>query len=287
MGLYDRDYTQDGYQQRYQYAPRVRIGFPRITSVVKWLLIINGVVFLLTAMNRTLGILAIEWFSVFPETIAKTLQLWRLITYQFLHDPTGFGHILINMLWLFFFGPMLERMWGSRKFLAFYLICGAAGGILYPFLTLVGWLPVGPLIGASGAILGIIAACALLFPSMRVFVFGIFPVPMIVLAIVFALISILTLLNPDSFANAGGEAAHLAGMVVGAAYVLSKPLRAKWLMKAKAKKWNKQRDLEQQIQLNLDRILEKVHNSGIHSLSAKEKKILKKATRLEQTKNRF
>ncbi len=287
MGLYDRDYAQEDYQYRYQHTPRMRIGFPRITPVVKWLLIINGVVFLLTSMNRSFGIFVIERFSVFPVTIGKTLQFWRLITYQFLHDPTGFGHILINMLWLFFFGPLLERIWGSRKFLTFYLICGAAGGILYPFLALVGWLPVGPLIGASGAILGIIAACALLFPSMRVFVLGIFPVPMMVLAIIFALISILTLLKPDSFANAGGEAAHLAGMVAGAAYVLSKPLRAKWLMKTKAKKWNQQRDLEQQIQQNLDRILDKVHNSGIHSLSAKEKKILKKATRLEQTKNRL
>ncbi len=287
MGLYDRDYTQENYQYRYQYAPRMRFGFPRITPVVKWLLIINCVVFLLTYINRTLGIFAIERFSVFPETIAKTLQFWRLITYQFLHDPTRFRHIFWNMLILFFFGPMLERIWGGRKFLTVYLICGAAGGILYPFLTLVGWLPVAPLIGASGAILGIIAACALLFPSLRVFVLGIFPIPMMVLAIIFALISILILLKPDRFSNAGGEAAHLAGMIVGAAYVLSKPLRARWLMKTKAKKWNKQRVLEQQVQQELDRILEKVHNSGIHSLSAKEKKILKKATRLEQTKNRL
>jgi membrane associated rhomboid family serine protease len=285
MGLYDRDYTQDGYEHRYHYAPRMRIGFPRITPVVKWLLIINGIVFFLTSAFESLGIFAIRWFSVFPVNIAATFQLWRLITYQFLHG--GFWHIVFNMLCLYFLGPLLERLWGSRKFLIFYLMCGAAGGILYPLLALVGWLGVGPLIGASGAILGIIAACAVLFPSMKVYVFGIFPVSMMVLAIVLALVSILSLLNPNKYTNAGGEAAHLAGMVVGAAYVLSKPLRARWQMKTRAKKWNKQRDLEQQVQQELDRILEKVHNSGIHSLSAREKKILKKATRLEQTKNRL
>lgn len=283
MGLYDRDYTRDNYQYRYQYTPQMRFGFPRITPIVKKLLIINGLVFLFTALSTSLDIFAIEWFSVFPP---KTLQLWRLITYQFLHDTTRFGHILWNMLLLYFFGTMLERIWGSRKFLTFYLICGAAGGILYPLLARVGWLPVVPLIGASGAILGIIVACAILFPSMRILVFGIVPVSIVVLSIIVTLISIIILLNPGRYENAGGQAAHLAGIAVGAAYVFSKPLRVKWLMKTRAKRWKNQVLQQQHLQLELDRILEKVHNSGIHSLSAKEKRTLKKVTELEQTENK-
>jgi membrane associated rhomboid family serine protease len=287
MGLYDRDYTQEHHQDSYQYIPQMRIGFPVISPVVKWLLIINCLIFLITYIFRDSGRLAVEWFSVNPESAGKSLQVWRLVTYQFLHDYEGFGHIFFNMLTLFFFGPLLERFWGSRKFLLFYLICGSAGGILYPLLVFAGWLQPYPLIGASGAILGIIAASALLFPTMRVYIFwGLFPIPLILLAVVFAVFSVLTLLRPYDFANAGGEAAHLAGMAVGAVYVLTGPFQKKILLNIRSKRWRKKLDQEHQIQLEVDRILEKVYHSGIGSLSSKEKKILKKATELEQIKKR-
>ena len=292
MGLYDRDYTQDDYQQRYQYPPRMRIGFPRITPVVKKLLIINAAVFLIDKIFFKPEFIVPpfllpisffdKWFSVFPYSLASTLQLWRILTYQFLH--ADIWHIFINMLCLYFLGPTLERHWRAKKFLIFYLCCGAAGGVFYTLLVSVNFLGAAPMVGASGSILGLLASCAILFPQFVVFIFF-FPVPIRVAAVGLTLVYIFIVATRGE--NAGGEAAHLAGMVVGAAYVLSKPLRAKWLMKTRAERWNKQRDLEQQIQQELDRILEKVHNSGIHSLSAKEKKILKEATRLEQTKNRL
>ncbi len=286
MGLYDRDYTKFDYQSHHG-APQMQFRFPRLTPVVKWLLIINVAVFLLTFMITPLAKLSLTWFSVYPVNIGTSLQLWRLITYQFLHDTNDFGHIFVNMLILFFFGPMLERLWGSKKFLTFFLICGAMGGIFYPFLTFVGWLQVGYLIGASGAILGMLAAGAILFPRMRVWIFGIFPIPMMFLASIFALISIMTLLRPDKFANAGGQAAHLAGMVTGALYVVSDSYRAKFKMKFRSGKWQKNIENQQNLQLQVDRILQKVHQKGIHSLTAKEKRILKKATREHQKQNHF
>ena len=120
MGLYDRDYTQADFQQHqshFRYAPR--IAFPKLTPVVKWLLIINVSVFLVSIMIPSLGLFLYKWFSVYPATLGMSLQPWRVITYQFLHDIGGFGHIFINMLVLFFFGPMLEKFWGSKKFLIF------------------------------------------------------------------------------------------------------------------------------------------------------------------------
>jgi membrane associated rhomboid family serine protease len=284
MGLYDRDYTQENHKDSYQYIPQMRIGFPVITPVVKWLLIINSVIFILTFINRSLGRSAVDLFAVYPEGWAN-LQIWRLVTYQFLHDFEGFGHIFFNMLTLFFFGPLLERLWGGRRFLIFYLICGSMGGILYPLLVFVGWLPAVPLIGASGAILGIIAAAALLFPSMKVYIFwGLFPIPLMLLAVVFAAFSLLTLLRPSEYVNAGGEAAHLAGMAAGAAYVLSGPVRKKLILNVRSKRWRKKMAEQQQLQADVDRILEKVYRSGIGSLSSKEKKMLRKATELEQMK---
>ena len=171
MGLYDRDYTQADFhsqQSHYRYAPR--ISFPRLTPVVKWLLIINVVVFFISIMIPSFATFLYNWFSVYPATLGMSLQLWRIITYQFLHDINGFGHIFVNMLGLFFFGPMLEKFWGSKKFLIFYLVCGATGGVLYPVLSHIGWLSEGPLplVGASGSIFGLLAAGAILFPNLRV-----------------------------------------------------------------------------------------------------------------------
>jgi len=286
MGLYDRDYTRFDYQSHHS-IPQMQFRFPRLTPAVKWLLIINVAVFLVTFMITPLAKFSLTWFSVYPVNVGTSLQFWRLITYQFLHDTNDFGHIFVNMLVLFFFGPMLERLWGSKKFLIFFLICGAMGGIFYPFLTFIGWLPVGHLIGASGAILGILAAGAILFPRMRVWVLGIFPIPMMFLAITFALISIMTLLRPDKFANAGGQAAHLAGMVTGAIYVLSESYRAKFKMKFHSGKWQKNIENQHNLQLQVDRILQKVHQKGVHSLTAKEKRILKKATKEHQKQNHF
>jgi len=287
MGLYDRDYTQADYESRYRHAPQMRMNFPRLTPAVKWLLIINIVVFVLSFLITPLAEFFYRWFSVYPATVGMSLQLWRLVTYQFLHSIAGFRHIGWNMLILYFLGTMLEPFWGSRKFLIFYLVCGAAGGVLYPLLALAGWLRVGPLVGASGAILGVLAAIAILFPNRRVLLMFVFPVRLRVVAIVLALIGILTVLRPDRMANAGGEAAHLAGMLAGAIYVFSGSWRTKLKLKIQSGAWEKKMAARRNLQLQVDRILQKVHEHGIHSLTSKEKKTLKQATEAEQTQNKL
>jgi membrane associated rhomboid family serine protease len=287
MGLYDRDYTKADFESGPGHAPHFRVSMPKITPVVKWLLIINVAVFLLTFLIPPLKSFVFRWFSVYPATLGMTLQLWRLVTYQFLHSTTEFSHIFMNMVWLYFIGTMLEPFWGSRKFLTFYLLCGAAGGLLYPLLALVGWLDIGPLVGASGAILGILAAVAILFPTSRVLFLGIFPIRIRTIAIVFLVFAILTLLRPYQVGNAGGEAAHLGGMIAGAVYVVSQSWRDKFKLKLRSGAWRKKMTAQRNLQVELDRILEKVHTSGIHSLTSKEKKILKQATKAEQMRNRF
>jgi len=258
-----------------------------MTPVVKWLLITNFVVFFAGAIlfqrnidvpNLPLPINLLEkWCSVFPHSFRAMLQVWRLITYQFVHG--GVWHILLNMLGLFFLGPTLERHWGGKKFLIFYLSCGVAGGLFYMLLVALKFLDAGLMVGASGAILGMLAACAILFPHFIVFIF-LFPVPIRVAAIGLTIMYFFFVVTRAD--NAGGHAAHLAGMAAGAAYVFSRPWRERFKLKTRVGAWEKKMAAERKLRSELDRILQKVHDSGIHSLTSKEKKILKKATESEQ-----
>ena len=283
MGLYDRDYTQSGSRQQYYGAPQMRFNLPQITSVVKWLLIANIGIHLLQAvlfsrqMKSAMELTPLETiFAVYPVSIGKGLQLWRLVSYQFLHGTSW--HIFGNMLGLFFLGPTLERHWGSKRFLFFYLGCGVAGGLFYTLLVAAGAMQGGPMVGASGAILGMLAACAILFPHFVVFIL-LFPVPIRVAAVGLMFVYMLNVVMGGW--NSGGDAAHLGGMAAGAAYVLLGPRLGKYKLKMQAGSWEKKVEAERKLQIEVDRILAKVHNSGLHSLTGTEKRILKRATQEE------
>jgi membrane associated rhomboid family serine protease len=286
MGLYDRDYTQQQNDPQPHYAPQMRLGLPSLTPAVKWLLIVNVVVyivdFLTSGITNTGPKFLERFFALIPASPRLTLQLWRLITYQFLHGD--FGHIFFNMLGLFFLGPPLESRWGSKKFLVFYLSCGVVGGLFYILLVVVGFLNPLPMIGASGAVLGVLTACAILFPQFVVF-FIFFPMPIRVAAIMLICISSVTILSKG--ANAGGEAAHLAGIAAGAFYVLSDSWRTAMKLKIKAKRWDRYVESERRLHIEVDRILKKVHDLGLHSLTPAEKRTLKKATRFEQSRSKL
>jgi hypothetical protein len=129
-----------------------------------------------------------------------------------------------------------------------------------------------------------LAACAILFPQFVVFIMF-FPVPIRVAAIICILIATVAILSRG--ANAGGEAAHLGGMLAGGLYVFSRSWRARLKLKIQAGAWEKKMAEQRNFQQEVDRILQKVHESGIHSLTSKEKKMLKKATEAEQTRNRL
>src|SRR4030042_4345804 len=134
MGLYDRDYTQADFQSQHSYFPQMRMNFPKLTPVVKWLLIANITIYVVAVLIKPVGIFIYTWFQLEP-TWPQVLQFWELISYQFLHDPRDILHIMFNMIGLFFLGPTLERHWGSKRFLAFYFGCGVAGGLFYLLLV--------------------------------------------------------------------------------------------------------------------------------------------------------
>lgn len=277
MGIYDRDYVRpERGGQQYSMGG----GFGGMPPVVKWLLIINFVVYMVGYLTLdSLGEYFYVYGAVNPISTGNAIQVWRLITYQFLHDPQDIFHLVFNLLVLFFFGPILERQWGSRRFLKFYLAAGAAGGLVYTVLALAHVLEAGPMVGASGAIYGVVAAVAVLYPRMKVLLWGIIPMTMVWLVI---LVVIVSLMKIAAGSNTGGEMAHLTGLAVGFLYVKYQPLMNHVRMERHKGAWAKKMEDQLRFQQEVDRILEKVHREGIGSLTAREKQMLQEATRREQ-----
>jgi len=141
-------------------------------------------------------------------------NLWQVFTYQFVH--AGSMHLLLNMVGLWFTGPVLERLMGVYRFVAFYLIAGAVGGLLHMLIP-----PGGSLVGASGSICGLVAAFSALFPRMPItaLLFFVIPVRMEARWLGFSVVMVsLFLLVTELFGNIG-NAAHLGGALAGYAWV--------------------------------------------------------------------
>ncbi len=285
MGLYDRDYTQaEDSAQHYYSAPQFRFGLPALTPAVKWLLIVNVAIFLAGVLIPPFGRWLEDWFALNAYLGAALRRPWSIVTYEFLHSRFDIWHIFFNMLVLCFLGPALERQWNSRKFLLFYLLCGACGGLLYVFFAGIGLVQTGLLLGASGSILAVLAACAILFPHTTV-VLVLFPVPIRVFAVLSVIVYTLSVFTGQG--NAGGDAAHLGGMAAGAAFVLLGPRWERVSLKTRVRSSQRNLQRERDLQAEVDRILVKVHQSGLHSLTSREKKTLQRATAEENRRQHY
>ena len=194
-----------------------------VTPAVKALLIINIAVFLLQTVMSEL----VFWFGLRPIDVVAGLQVWQMLTYMFLHG--SISHILFNMLSLWMFGVELERMWGTRFFTRYYLVCGvgaAATTILVSFFpgAIGERLYDGPsIVGASGAIYGLLLAYALYFPDRQILMSFLFPVPAKYFVMIIGAIAFL------SAAGSGGDgvahATHLGGLLVGWLYLRGRRVR--------------------------------------------------------------
>ena len=256
MGISDRTYQQSPPHQTFDRGPR-RPSRLDGSPVVKWLLIINVAVWLLDMLTVWLLDMLTNsapqmqrsflwsWGHFSVAAAVEQFQLWRFLSFQFLH--ANGHHLLVNMLGLFFFGHFAERWWGSRKFLFFYLATGVAGALFYVVLFYAGVfgsapIPIGggqtlpasyiPMVGASGAISGVIASYLLLYPRANVRVFywfiilvGTIYVPAYLVLGWWLIQQVLAF--PESMKAAGGVAvaAHLGGFASG--FVLTPLLKKK------------------------------------------------------------
>lgn len=179
-----------------------------VPAAVRGLVIANFVVYFLQA---ALGRGVVDHFALIPAEVAQ-LEVWRLVTYQFLHG--GVMHLALNMLMLWMFGSELEQRWGRRFFLKYYFICGVGGGLLF---TLVRWATFVPSVGASGAIYGILMAYGMWFPNRELYVFLMFPMKAKHLVLFFMALEFLQ--TVESSGTGIAHAAHLGGMLFGYAYL--------------------------------------------------------------------
>jgi len=193
--------------------------FKRLPDVIKNLIIINGLFFLGTIVLRNFGIDLIEKLGLWLPGSANFAP-YQLVTHMFLHSVSNVGHVFMNMFMLWMFGNMLENMWGSKRFLIFYMATGLGAGLLYTLvhyaeaMYLQGQLVSAgmsqsdlanlistsrynpdilsgvsmdtirnyylafntPVIGASGAVFGVLMAFGMLFPNVKIYLYFLFPI---------------------------------------------------------------------------------------------------------------
>ncbi len=199
-------------------------GFSFFPPILKFLLIANVVVFFvqnfmlgtLTYGGMPIGNLFTQYFALQPYSsnpLASNFYPWQIISYQFMH--AGIGHLFFNMFALWMFGSELESLWGSKKFLIYYLLCGIGAALVQMFVS------DAPTVGASGSIYGILIAFGMTFPNRPIFMFPIFiPIPAKYYVAIFAVIEFISGVSGSSssvahFAHLGGAATGLLLLLVG------------------------------------------------------------------------
>ena len=322
MGIYDREYYR-------REGPSFLEAFALRGQVCNWLIILNIVAYAVQLFTRV----RVENWEVFPYwapgpfTDALVLdvnavlhgEVWRLLTYAFLHDP-GVGpnpggfywHIVFNMLFLYWFGRDLEETYGPREFLAFYLVAAVLGGVAF---VATGLLTDSQFcLGASGAVTAVLVLCALHFPNRTILLFFFIPVPLwVFVGFQVAQDSLLflhqTALPPGipQLKSRVAVSVHLGGAAFALLYYkLHWRLSSLW---ANALSWKAQRsrprlrvyreedarpvrpaaasappsegrDVDEQLEAKLDAVLAKVARSGQASLSESERQILLRASEI-------
>ena len=215
----------------------------------------------------------------------RNFQIWRLVTYMFVHG--GFWHLLINMWGLYLFGSMIEKRMGSAKFLGLFFVSGIFGAI---FWLIFNWSSQIPCVGASGALFGVVIAAAMLYPNVKIMLL-IPPIPLKLktFAIIFIIIE-----SFSTFTGIDGQVAHLVhlgGLIAGYVYIrfnypnetynIFNFLKGKGPSKRSpidnSRKASKGWTFVNPKANNLDAILDKISRSGINSLSEDELNKLHKA----------
>ncbi len=284
--------TQMRYSMPYD-SPRRRSPFS-LTPWVRGLIMANAAVYLLTITVFT-GPWIYEFSAFNPQSFAA--GWWTFLTYMFVHG--GFLHLLFNMLVLFFFGPAVEERMGARSFALYYFTCGIGGALFSLAISLL--TPVAPFVGASAAVLGVALAFAVNWPDAPVYVFPL-PVPIKVKWLVGFLI-VVNLWAGMVGADTGiAYLAHLGGLLFGFIYLKSEahivqrqrrvvrtraqpgegrsarvrnPLHAASVgTVSRARKENKHAEYDE-----VDRVLDKISESGLDSLSPEERHVLDRASR--------
>ena len=152
-----------------------------------------------------------EWFALWPDS---GFQPWQIVTYAFLHDPSNFTHILFNMFGLYMFGSEIERLFGGRFYLLYYLASVVVAALTHLLVTSLMGAPPAPMVGASGGIYGLLLAFGWYFPQRRI-VLLFPPIPMQARTFVIVFGALELVLGVTGTAAGVAHFAHLGGMLGG------------------------------------------------------------------------
>lgn len=282
------------------YRTGAGFGGRQTTSAVKALIIANVAVFVAQTFlggGLTGRIGVVERLAAFvPQDAIFGFQIWRFATYMFLH--ADFWHIGLNMFILWMFGSQLEAFWGRRTFLVYYFVCGVGAAAFYGAFKLFGIESSSIMLGASGAVFGLLLAYGLTFPDNIIFVFMILPMKAKYAVLVFGFIELLSMGRNTGVAHL----AHLGGMVAGFLFLrLTAPGLARGGgLDAVGRAWRRFRarsrmrvvrpdekprgnggtdEPPSREQQRIDAILDKISREGLQSLTDEEQEILRRAGR--------
>ena len=318
MGIYDREYYR-------REGPSFLGSFTEGGRVCKWLIGINIAVFVLQLMtyqrprveyDDDLGGPVVvapgsnpvtDGLDLKTDEVVRHGQIWRLLTYAFLHDPNSQGipwHIVLNMLFLWWFGRDVEDLYGPREFLSIYLVSALVGGLAFVVTHLGPELMQQACLGASGAVVAVMVLCALHYPSRLIYLFFFLPIP-IWLFVIFEVAQ-------DAFGFLTGTAGRTAVTVhLGGAAFAFVYYKMHWRLVGllpSLRQWQRQRsrprlrvyheehaapppvsapaaaDVDEQLEAKVDAVLEKVARYGQSTLTESERQILMRASEVYRKK---
>jgi membrane associated rhomboid family serine protease len=244
------------------------------TDAIKTLISVNFAIFILQSISSS-EIIFFSNFGLVPKLVWSQLKIWQPFTYMFFHGDIW--HVLINMFVLWMFGSELERVWGKKNFLRFYFITGIGSGLGTMLFGLQSTIPI---VGASGAIYGVLLAYGVMFPNRTVYLYGIIPIKSIWFVIGIGVIAFFSSFN--NFTNIS-HLTHLFGMIIGYLY-LKRPVHFRSLWFSVFKKvleyriQNQEEKISRSVEIerDLNSILDKINREGFKSLTQEEEERLYK-----------
>jgi len=294
MGLANRDYFRD---EERRYGGGGGGDFLADTPTVRLMIVLTIAAFflqlLITRPANEFGMgvresVIDDWLALKVDAVLSG-QIWRLVTFAFLHARYDIWHLIFNMLGVWWFGTTLERMYGSREFLWFYLTAAAFGGIAHVLWGIL--FPGGGVIGASGVVMAIAMLYAIHYHRQRIWFFGIIPIEMRFLVAFYVIIDlhpVLLALGGEQMMSHIAHVVHLAGLLYGWLYYhynirwerLGDALTSRWTNLRARRKFKVYRPEPEpdNLEIELDRILAKISEQGTGSLTPREQATLAKAS---------
>lgn len=184
--------------------------FQEVPLVVKNILIINVILFV--ANKLLANTVSLDMYLDLWDVHSGFFKPYQFITYMFMHDSHNYSHILFNMLAVYMFGSILENIWGPKRFLNFYLLCGLAAAGLQLIIAHFNNQPT-VLLGASGAVFGLLVAFAMMFPNTQLNIYFMIPVKAKYFVAIYALIEFC--LGFSGYEDNVAHFAHIGGALMG------------------------------------------------------------------------